>query len=278
MAQMAHAGAIGDGSGRFAGALQMRRRHVGEPPALAGLQLEAGQGPADGSVSQRIDRIGQAGIAQRLGADQAAGATGAIDDDRGVGIGGQGGGAQDQLGAGHADPARNAHGAVFLEPPGVEHHQIAFGLEESLDLGRGKAGRVRFLFDQLAEGLRGGVDVAEHLAAGGAPGLESAVEHRHRRIAQLRQDLLRSPAQSIAIVIQHHRRVAAWHAVEDFEFQARQRQRRGEQGMSLGEDIFLPQIEQGDFLAADQAAADLGRRHRAVSKRVKREKAGPSLL
>ncbi len=51
-------------------------------PLLLVRQRLAGQRPADSAIAQGMDRVWHAGVDQRLGADDAAGASGAVDDNR----------------------------------------------------------------------------------------------------------------------------------------------------------------------------------------------------
>ena len=81
--QMPDAGTIGDGARPFPG--------VGGDADLAApvgavFERVPRQSPADGAVAQRHHLVGNAGVDQRLGADDRAGAAGAIDDDGGGGI------------------------------------------------------------------------------------------------------------------------------------------------------------------------------------------------
>ena len=78
-------------------------------PARAMLELEAGEEPALGAVLQRVDRIGQAEIDQRLRADDGARAAGAVDDDLGLRVGDDVADAQRQLAVRAADAAGDVH-------------------------------------------------------------------------------------------------------------------------------------------------------------------------
>ncbi|MNO90318.1 hypothetical protein D3C76_818250 [compost metagenome] len=75
-----YAGSVGHGAGADGCLLARLLADFTEAPRLAVLQLLAGQGPADGAVAQCGHRIGGASVDQRLGADKAAGASGAVDD------------------------------------------------------------------------------------------------------------------------------------------------------------------------------------------------------
>ncbi len=256
--QAAHAGAVGHGAGAGPGLVRAARGPALEPARLAVVQVLAGQGPAYGSVAQGGYGVGQAGVDQGLGADDAAGAPGAIDHDGGLRIGRQVRGAQDQLGPGYADPGGNAHGLEFVEPARVQHHHVGLGVDQGLQVfggdGRGMAPGV----DQFAKGLAVGIDVLEQLIARRPPALESALQRPKMTIAQLAQAFGRGGDQALAVVIQHDRRVLAGDAAQDLQLQPAERQAGGEQGMSPGEGVFFAQVDQGDFPAGDQGQADLG--------------------
>ena len=81
--QMPNAGAIGN----FA-RIGFRALKVADPaaPVRAMLEILSGERPADRPVSQRQHLVRDAGIDQRLGANDRSGATGAIHDDRRLGI------------------------------------------------------------------------------------------------------------------------------------------------------------------------------------------------
>ncbi|MOA00750.1 hypothetical protein D3C78_1201230 [compost metagenome] len=127
-----HVGTVGHGAGAdgclFTGLLA----DFTETPRLAVLQLLAGEGPADGAVAQRGYRVGDAGIYQRLRADQAAGTPGAVDDHPRGRIRRQFGDAQHQLSAGHADPAGDAHVLIFVEAAGIQHHHVGLRIQQRL--------------------------------------------------------------------------------------------------------------------------------------------------
>ncbi len=100
-------------------------------PAGAMFEILFCQSPADGTVAQRHHLVADPGIDQRLGADDRAGAAGAIDDDGGVGIGRRHTGAQHQFAAGHADRARDVHGGIFVEPANVENPDVGVARDQS---------------------------------------------------------------------------------------------------------------------------------------------------
>ncbi len=105
-------------------------------PLLLVRQRLAGQRPADSAIAQGMDRVWHAGVDQRLGADDAAGASGAVDDNRRLRGGRQALYPQGQLAAGHADAAGDAHGLVLIEAPGVDDHHLLPAVDERLNLPR----------------------------------------------------------------------------------------------------------------------------------------------
>src|SRR5207244_7708119 len=90
-------------------------------PAFA---FAAGELPAHGAVLQRDDAVRDAGIAQRLAADDAARAAGAVDHDERFRIGRDVMHTVRELGAGRIDAAGDAHALVFLEGPRVEDDEL----------------------------------------------------------------------------------------------------------------------------------------------------------
>ena len=99
----------------------------------------------------------------------AAGASGAVDDDRRLRGGRQALHPQDQLAAGHADAAGDAHGLVLIEAPGVDDHHLLPVVDERLNLLGAERRRVTHAFHQLAKSFTGRVDVLKQLAAAAAP-------------------------------------------------------------------------------------------------------------
>ena len=81
----------GHDAGPVAGQDSVRGRHRRGGPVLAVVQFEPRQMPAHGAVAQGHHRVRHAGVAQGLGPQDAARATGAVDHHRGFRIGRQGG-------------------------------------------------------------------------------------------------------------------------------------------------------------------------------------------
>ena len=74
-----------DTDGGFAGRGQTLSRSFPRRALHAVLESMAGEVPTHGAVTQRDHRVFDAGIYQRLGADNAPGAPGAIDDHQSIG-------------------------------------------------------------------------------------------------------------------------------------------------------------------------------------------------
>ncbi len=187
------------------------------------------------------------------------------------------------LRARHADAGGDRHGAVFLEPAGVEHHQILAAVQPGLQLLGQDAGRVGPRLHQLAERLGVGIDVEEQLEPRPDPAIEPAVQQAHVGIAQGGQALGAVRGQTLAIAVDHDGRRLARDAVEDLQLQAGQRQAGGEQGMAAGEDTLLAQIDQRDLATGDQLQPHLSGRgegdaHAALSAASSTKGGAPSLL
>ena len=119
--------------------------------------LLARQRPAYGAVAQRRHPVRHARIAQRLRADDAARATGAIDDDGGGRIWRDGACAQRQLGAGHADAAGDAHGLVFVVAARIEDDDVGLRIDQRLHflgLEERRMGKLLHQFAALVEAGR----------------------------------------------------------------------------------------------------------------------------
>jgi len=117
------------------------------------------QSPADRSVPQRQHLVGDAGIDQRLGADDRPGAAGAIHDDRRLRIRRNAARAQHQFRAGHADGAGYVHGRIFVEPPDIQNRDIGLSRNQRGDLVGGQRRRMLTLLDQFAKRLGVGIDI-----------------------------------------------------------------------------------------------------------------------
>ena len=215
-------------------------------------EFQAGQGPAYGAVAQGAHRVRDACVHQRLGADDAARATGAVHHDASCCTRCQAARTQHQFRAGHADGARDAHGLVFVKTPGVQHHHVSVAVDQSLDLGGRHRRCLAFGFDQFAEGFAGHIDVAEQLTAGGGPAAQTILKNTYLRITHARQHLCRTQRQTLAVVQQHHRCVQARYAQAGIAFDAAIRKIDGKQRMALRVHVFFAHIDQSDFLFVQQ--------------------------
>lgn len=228
-----------------------------EAPRLAVFQRLPGQGPADGAVAQGGHRVGDAGVDQGLGADDAAGASGAVDDNAGCRVRCQLAGAQHQLRPRHADATGNAHGLVFVETPGVEHHHVSLAVEQGLDFFRRQGRRMPLAFHQFAEGLAWHIDVDKQLATGAAPALQATFEQADVAVAQRLQALRGAVRQAFAIVIEGDWGIAPGNARIHLQLQFRQRDIGGKQRMPLGEGRLFAHIDEGQLFTVQQRLADL---------------------
>ena len=143
------------------GGLRLRqtcRRRRGGHTRRAAFAFVAGQLPAHGAVLERDHRIGNAGIAQRLAADDAARASGAVDHHKRIWIGRQLVHPINQFGARYVDAAGNVHTVEFVERARIEDHHLAPGLGEPANLVRRHARRVEVVLDEFAERLGRHVD------------------------------------------------------------------------------------------------------------------------
>ncbi len=251
-ADMPDAGPIGD-----VARIDFRALERADLAALARavFELPARQRPADGAVAQRHHLVGNTGIDQRLGADDRAGAAGAIDDDGGRGIGRGAAGAQHQFGAGHADRARDVHGRIFVEAPDIEDLNIGFGCDQISDFVRRERRRVATMFDQFAECLGVGIHILENFVTGVAPALKSAIELSDVGVAE-RLELFRRRHEAFSGIVDYDRHILARQPQCSFQRDPVRGHVGGEQRMAGGEGRLVPEIEQRDFLAQQQRAAD----------------------
>ena len=217
---------------------------VGIAPARPMLELEAGEEPPLRAVFQRVDRIGDAQIDQRLRADDGARAAGAIDDDLGLRVGNEVADAQRQLAVRAADAAGDAHLGVFAERAAIDDDEILGGLAHGLQVSRRHPGRVPLVLDELAERLARDVDASVERVAGALP-----------RRRPSRQDVdvavaygLRPPGgalgNAVTAVAEHEPHGLVRHQRRQARLEAAIGQRHGEKQMSLAELARLAHIEQ----------------------------------
>ncbi|SSL80526.1 Uncharacterised protein [Klebsiella pneumoniae] len=227
-------------------------------PLLLVRQRLAGQRPADSAIAQGMDRVWHAGVDQRLGADDAAGASGAVDDNRRLRGGRQALHPQGQLAAGHADAAGDAHGLVLIEAPGVDDHHLLPAVDERLNLLGAERRCVTHAFHQLAKGFTGGVDVLKQLAAAAAPAGETLGQQGHILIAPGPQPFDGDLRQTLAVVVDGERGGEARYPPADLELQFAERQIDGKQRMSGGEIGLFTDVDQRQFTTVEQRLADPG--------------------
>ena len=164
------------------------------------------------------------GIAQGLGADDAAGPPGAIDNDKIVRRAQPVRHAVHQLGAGTVERAGNAHVAEFADRPAVDDQNILTGIEAALQLGGGDVGRAAAMLDQLAERLARHVDAGEQLEPGGCPGAAAARHDGDIVIPHPVEFRGGALGQTLVAAVEHDdTRWFARHEIADHQFEARQR-------------------------------------------------------
>jgi hypothetical protein len=186
---------------------------------------------------------------KRLGADDGAGAAGAVHHDGGCLIGRGDAGPQHQLGARYADRARNVHGGVFVEAADIEDSDVGAALDQRGNLIRGKRWRVAAMFHQLAKRLGVGIDVDEQLIAGVAPGGEPARERADVAIAELCERFGRVRHEPVAVVVENDRHILARQSQGRFERNPVVSHVGGKQRMAGRELRLVPDVEQRDLVA-----------------------------
>ena len=233
----------------------------------AARQFEPGQFPAHRAVFERHDRVREPGIAQRLGADDAARAPGAVDDDEALWRLQPVGHAIDQLGARAVERAGDAHVAEFGQGPAVDDQHLLAGIEPPLQLGGGDMRRLAAMLDELAKRLARHVDPGEQLGPGSAPAArparhdrEIAIAHRGKSGGGAFGEIL--PIQCARAAIQDDDpRGFARHQLADHQLKPGERHRIGEKRVALlGEDALFADIDERDLGAVAQHDPHLLRR------------------
>ena len=154
-------------------------------PVGARLQLEACQHPTRGAVLQPQNVL-PAHALQHPGANDAAGATGAVDDDGSVGVqvGGDVGDAQGQLAAGDAAAPGDAEPAVLLRGAGVQDNQLVAPFDAGVKF-RGVYFRdVVDHLDLFAKVLAGYVDAPLGGVVQAGPAVDAAFKNGNVGVAQ----------------------------------------------------------------------------------------------
>ena len=168
--------ALGDARGRFPRFAQSGRRGRRRDQVLVVRHLKAGEVPAHGAVLQCDHAVGNAGVDQRLRADDAARAPGAIDHHEGVGRRDHVVRAEGEFGAGAIDAAGDADFPVFVQRAAVEDHDFFAALDFGLDFGGFHARSLVVVLDEFAERLARDVDAAVDLIGCRGPRVDAARE------------------------------------------------------------------------------------------------------
>ena len=179
--------------------------------------------PAHGAVAQRHYSVRHAGIDQRLRADDAAGAAGAVDDNEGIGRGRDVVYAQDQFRARHVDAGRDRDARIFVVGAAVEYHHVGAGAHVRVELVGADRGRAAGMLDEFAECLARHVHAGEQLEAGGFPGGGASGKIRQVGIAGAGEDFGGARAKPVIIVDQHDAGGAARHQAGEAQLEPAQR-------------------------------------------------------
>ena len=129
--------------------------------------------------------------------------------------------------------------------------------DQGADFLGGERRRVPPRLHQFAKCLGIGIDVLEQFVAGRFPALQPAVELPDIGVAQGFQALGRAAGQALAVIIDHDRHVLARQPRLGLQRDPVGRHVGGKQGVAGGEEGFVPDIEQRDFLTQQQCGADL---------------------
>ena len=253
---MPNAGAIGDVAGV---ALRAVEHADVAAPVRAVFEFVLGESPADRAVSQRHYLVRNAGVDERLGADDRPGASGAIHDDRCIGIRRGASGAKHEFRAGHADRAGNVHGRVLVEPPDIEDRDVGVARDQCRNVVGGQRRRVAAGLDQFAKGLGVGVHVLKNFVAGFPPSAQPAVELTNVGVAQCLEVILRGGDKTFSRVIDDDRHILAGKPRLGFERNPVSRHVSRKQRMARSKVGLVPHIEQRDFIAQQQRGSDFGR-------------------
>ena len=171
--------------------------------------------PGHGAVLQGHDLVAHAGVDQRLRADDAARATAAIDDDRGIGRRHEIGEAIDQLRAGHADRGRNAVVVILLVRAAVVDRDVGLAIDQRLQILNGDPGRARLVLDHFGKRLAGHVHAAIDAEARRLPRGDAAVEPGDVVIAERGHPFRGARRQSLAVIAPDDACTAPRHEIVD---------------------------------------------------------------
>ena len=190
----------------FGGGLAGFRRFRQVEAIRPGFQLVAGQRPAGSAVFQ-AENIGAAHPLQDPGTDNAAGAAGAVDDNRSirVQIGSQVGNAESQFAAGNAAPAGDAEPAIFLRGTGVEDDHFIPALHPPMQFGGVNFRDAVLDFDLFAKILAGNIDAPLGRVILAGPAVDAAGQHRYIGIAEVVESSGGQGGAAAVIIAQNHR-------------------------------------------------------------------------
>ena len=121
----------------------------------------------------------------------------------------------------------------------------------------GSDGVCRRELDQFAKSLGVGIHVLKQFVASRLPGLQSPVELTNIGVSQCLKAIHGLRNKTFARVVDNDRHILARQSRRGFERDPLSRHVGGEQRMAGGKGGFVPQIEQRDFIAQQQRAADL---------------------
>ncbi len=220
---------------------------------LAVVTGKAGEAPAHGAVAQRHHLVRHAGIDQRLRADDAAGAAGAIDHHHSIRRRRDIAHAQHQLRAGYVGGGWDRYARIFVERATVEHDEIGFFAQQAFELLRRDIRRVICMLDEFTECLAWNVDAGEQLEAGRCPGIDAAIENRHISVAVARKDRCSAPGKPVIVVAEHNARRTAGHQLCKPQLEPAQRDRACEQQVALRKDQLLADIDERKLAALPES-------------------------
>ena len=228
-------------------------------------ELKPGEEPALRPVLQRKDGIGDAEVDQGLGADDRAGAAGAVHYDPGLRIGCDVADAQHELSVRAADAAGDAHLAVFGPGPAVDDDEIVAPLPHRLEIARGNPRGVALVLDDFAEHFARHVHALIKRVSRRTPRRHAAFEHEHVRIAERRRARRSPRGNTVPGVAQHQPRRPVRHQSGNAQLEAAVGQWHGEEQVARPVLAMLADIEERDFAAVGEPRLERSRvdRHRS---------------
>ena len=234
--------------GQRGGTRAARWRRGRRTPSRLTLELETGEHPAHGAIAQCAD-IGQTQTSQSGGANDAAGAPGAVDDYLGVFSPLQLVGPENQVATGDVDAARNAKSAELLGGAHVENDQVGRTLLQTLELLRSDLGDFSFMLHLFAEGFARHIDAADNRAAIAPPRVQAAVENRDLLVAERHNRRRRQRRPGSGFIVDDYRNIPVGHQYADTKFNLTARQRCHVRDLTLVELPAFAHVENGVKLA-----------------------------